>query len=163
MTIWIIDGNNLIHSDPRLRQRMEESGLESARKLLDHDLGRVKSSGEKIHVVYDGGASSGDRHGVHTSIARRGTSADDQILSLARKKSADGKIKIVTDDHSDIGSRLGGAGIEWVSCAEFRQQVLKAGSGRKIQGSESDKPGPPRSKKQIDHWLREFGVSGEEE
>ena len=163
MTIWIIDGNNLIHSDPRLRQRMNESGLESARKLLDHDLGRVKSSGEQIHVVYDGGSSSGDRHGIHTSIAKHGTAADDRILSLARSKSTEGKVQVVTDDHSDIGSRLGGAGIEWMSCDEFRQLVMKVGSGRKQQGSTSDKPAPPRSKKQIDHWLREFGVTGEEE
>ncbi|MBT5737234.1 MAG: hypothetical protein HN891_05455 [Planctomycetes bacterium] len=165
MVIWIIDGNNLIHSDPRLRQRMVESGLESARKLLDHDLSRLRSSDEQFHVVYDGGTSTRNRGGVSTSIAQHGNSADDRILAMARNKSGQGKLIVVTDDHSDIGARLGGAGIEWMTCSEFRSSVMRLGTGRSKSAMDdsSDKPPPPRSKNQIDHWLKEFGVTGEEE
>jgi predicted RNA-binding protein with PIN domain len=163
--IWIIDGNNLIHSDPRLRQTMIESGLESARRLLDHELGRVRAADEQFHVVYDGGSSTRKQGSVQTSIAQHGHTADDRILSLARQKSGQGHVRVVTDDRSDIGARLGGIDLDWITCTEFRQSVMKAGSGRSQAGgnSESDKPPPPRSKDQIDHWLKEFGVTEEEE
>ena len=83
MIIWIIDGNNLIHSDPRLRQTMKESGMESAKNLLDHELIRLRTADEQFHVVYDGGRSSRNQGTVQTSIAQHGQSADDRILSLA--------------------------------------------------------------------------------
>ncbi|MDE0961175.1 MAG: NYN domain-containing protein [Planctomycetota bacterium] len=165
MVIWIIDGNNLIHSDPRLRQRMVESGLESARKLLDHDLARIRSADEQFHIVYDGGGSTREQGGVFTSIAQKGHSADDRVLALARNKSGQGKLIVVTDDRSDIGARLGGVGIEWMTCSEFRSNVMKLGTGRKASANDDscDKPPLPRSKNQVDHWLKEFGVTGEEE
>ncbi len=165
MIIWIIDGNNLIHSDPRLRQTMTESGMESAKNLLDHELVRISTADEQFHVVYDGGSSSRNQGAVQTSIAQHGHSADDRILSLARQKSAQGDVRVVTDDHSDIGARLGGIDLDWVTCTEFRQSVMKAGSGRSQAGGDSgsDKPPPPRSKNQIDHWLKEFGVTEDDE
>ena len=161
---WIVDGNNLIHSDPQLRQRMKENGFEAARELLEHELSRLRNSDETFDVVYDGGRSSPSRSGVESSIARSGNSADDRVLALAREKGGKGTIRVVTDDRSDIGSRLSGSGVEWVSCAEFRKQVFKNDSGGKSsRGHASGKPPPPRSKKQVDYWLQEFGVSAEEE
>lgn len=164
MIHWIVDGNNLIHSDSQFRQRMKESGFEAARQLLENELSRLRVSDQTFEVVYDGGASMPQRSGVESSIARRGKVADDRILALAREKGGTGTVRVVTDDRSDIGSRLGGPGFEWVSCSEFRKLVLEGGGGRKSKSGEvSDKPAAPRSKKQVDYWLQEFGVSAEEE
>ncbi|MEC9476625.1 MAG: NYN domain-containing protein [Planctomycetota bacterium] len=164
MIHWIVDGNNLIHSDPQFRQRMKENGFEAARALLEHELSRLRNSQETFEIVYDGGNSLPARSGVESSIARSGKTADDRVLALARKRGGRGQVRVVTDDRSDIGSRLSGSGVEWVSCAEFRQQVLKGGSGQKPnRGQDSGKPTPPRSKKQVDYWLQEFGVNSEEE
>ena len=164
MIHWIVDGNNLIHSDPQFRQRMKETGFEAARQLLEHDLSRLRSSDETFDVVYDGGSALPGRTGVESSIARRGESADDRVLALARKKGGSGTVRVVTDDRSDIGSRLDGSGVEWVSCADFRKLVLKGGAGRNSKpGKVSGKPAAPRSKKQVDFWLQEFGVNAEEE
>ena len=164
MIHWIVDGNNLIHSDPQFRQRMEESGFEAARQLLENELSRLRGSDQTFEVVYDGGASMPQRSGVESSIARRGEVADDRVLSLAREKGGTGTVRVVTDDRSDIGSRLGGSGVEWVSCSEFRKLVLKGGGGRKSKpGEATGNPAAPRSKNQVDYWLQEFGVSAEEE
>ena len=40
MDQWIIDGNNLIHRDPRLRAILQQSGFEAARRFLEAELGR---------------------------------------------------------------------------------------------------------------------------
>jgi hypothetical protein len=143
---------------------MEENGFESARQLLENEISRVRKSDDSFEVVYDGGEASRGRSGVQSSIARRGTSADDRVLTLARSKGGQEIVHVVTNDRSDIGSRLQGSGVKWFTCAEFRSHVLKGGVGKKSsRDAGAGKPAPPRSKKQVDYWLQEFGVSGEEE
>lgn len=138
---------------------MKEGGFEAARRHLEHELSRKRSPTDTFDVVYDGGEAAQDRAGVESSIARSGTSADDHVLALVRKKGGKGRVHVVTDDRSDIGSRLAGTGVEWYSCAEFRKQVLKSTSTRKSGPEKStEKPAPPRSRKQVDFWLQEFGV-----
>jgi predicted RNA-binding protein with PIN domain len=162
--LWIIDGNNLIHSDPMFRQKMTESGMESAKKLLHSELSRVCGNDHRFQLVMDGGSGGQERAGLEILVARRGQTADDLILSLARNAPFAEQTRIVTNDHSDIGSRIDGGGVIWISCSEFRSLVLKGRKSSKGKSSSSDsgdKPAAPRSKNQVNYWLDQFSEEDE--
>jgi len=154
---WIIDGNNLMHRDPRLRAILQQSGFEAARRFLEAELGRRRQGGAHFHVIYDGGTGSRPSR-VATDVAQSGQSADDQILRLARERGGRGEsLRVVTSDFNDIGSRLSGLSVEWVSVEAFRQ-VLWGQSRRDVASGEDrveEKPRPPRGK-EVDRWLQIF-------
>lgn len=156
-TTWIIDGNNLIHRDPRLREILQQSGFEGARKFLEAELARRRGGGQRFHVVYDGGSSR--RSGaVSVAVARAGRSADEEILRIARGQGGGGTVRIVTSDRADIGSRLPGLAVEWVSVEEFRR-VLWAPTGPGAPTAEDaagEKPAAPRGR-EVERWLEAFG------
>jgi len=62
---------------------------------------------------------------------------------------------VVTDDRSDIGSRIPISGVRWVSCAQFGDILWGRESGRK-RNHGPEKPTTPRTKKAIDYWLDQF-------
>jgi predicted RNA-binding protein with PIN domain len=157
---WIIDGNNLIHRDPRLRAILEQSGFEPARRFLEAELGRRRGGGHRFHVVYDGGRV-GRTRGVSVAVARAGKTADEEILRLAREHPGGGTVRIVTSDRADIGRRLAGLSVEWVSVEEFRRVLwAPTGPGAPAAGEAAgEKPGPPRGR-EVDRWLEAFGEGG---
>ncbi|MGA1780172.1 MAG: NYN domain-containing protein [Planctomycetota bacterium] len=165
MDQWIIDGNNLIHRDPRLRAILQRSGFEAARRFLEAELGRRRGGRPHFHVIYDeGGGSRSAQVTVH--IARRGTTADEEILRVARERGGRERLRVVTSDRKDIGSRLAGLSAEWVSAEEFRRILW--GDPRRSGGQRetapdggSEKPGPPRGR-EVDHWLQEFEADRDE-
>ncbi len=158
--IWIIDGNNLIHRDPRLRSILEQSGFEGARRFLEAELGRRRGGSDRFHVVYDGGPG-GRRSGVSIAVARAGKTADDEILRLAREARGGEQIRVVTSDRHTIGGRLAGFAVEWVSVEEFRRVLWRpTGPGSELASSDdeaaAEKPDAPRGR-EVDRWLEEFG------
>lgn len=160
---WIIDGNNLIHADPELRQRMGESGYPAAVQLLCHELNRAAARGDHFVLCLDSGAgtippgTSGPQLEVH--VAEHGSTADDLILLLIQREESQKHIEVVTNDFKDIGKRLPGGHVQHCSCSSFRQRALSTKSTKKSAnpgGQSGGKPAPPRSKKQIDYWLDQF-------
>ncbi|OUU20267.1 MAG: hypothetical protein CBC13_10870 [Planctomycetia bacterium TMED53] len=157
--LWIIDGNNLIHSDSVLRDRMKESGLDSAVDLLCDELAKVALSGHRFQLVFDSGQGRRGSSAVEVLIAPHGKSADELILSLVRSDASQEKIQVVTDDLKDIAKRAPGGRIQRCSCGEFRSKVIsgntKSGGGPG-RPRKSEKPPAPRSKNQIDYWMDQF-------
>ncbi len=163
MSTWIIDGNNLLHRDPRLRAILQQSGFDAARRFLESELGRRRGAGHQFHVVYDGGGGSSSGQ-VKIGVARPGTSADDEILRLARAHGGQQDLKVVTSDRHDIGLRLADLSVQWVSVEAFRKvlwdagQIPGGGALRAAAQAEevNEKPRAPRGA-DVDHWLKEFG------
>lgn len=156
-TLWIIDGNNLLHGDQTLRKSLQESGFEVARKMLESALAvaRKKRPGDNFEVIFDGGRGSTGRKGVSVERSRSGRPADDLVLRRVRETAGGSRVMVVTDDISDIGSRIPISGVKRVSCSSF-SQILWAGAGESPGSSASEKPPAPRSKKAVDFWLDQF-------
>lgn len=172
VSTWIIDGNNLLHRDPRLRAILQQSGFDAARRFLEAELGRRRPGNPRFHVIYDGGGAgaSGQSARVGRQVARRDRSADDEILRLARQHGGGPHPpKVVTSDLHDIARHLGDLSVDWVSVEEFRrvlwdqrQQSSGArGGGNSSPGDASEKPRAP-SGAEVDHWLQVFGENDDE-
>jgi predicted RNA-binding protein with PIN domain len=151
---WIIDGNNLIHRDPRLRAILEQGGFEAARRFLEAELARRRGGGERFQVVYDGGRG-GRRSGVSVAIASEGRTADDEIVRLARAAAGE-RLRVVTSDRHTIGARLAGLAVEWMTVEEFRRILWRPTAGAPGPDEAGEKPAPPRGS-EVDRWLEEFG------
>ncbi len=156
-TLWIIDGNNLLHADQTLRKSLEESGFESARKLLETALAsaRRKRPGDKFEVIFDGGRGSMGRRGVSVDRSVAGRPADDLVLRRVRETAGGSRVMVVTDDLSDIGSRIPISGAKHVSCSSF-QDILWGRGSDPGSSREPEKPPAPRTKKSVDFWLDQF-------
>jgi len=93
-----------------------------------------------------------------TDVAQSGQSADEQILRMARERGGRGEsLRVVTSDFNDIGSRLSGLSVEWVSVESFRQVLWgqRRGDFGSAEEGVDEKPRPPRGK-EVDRWLQVF-------
>ena len=160
---WIIDGNNFIHADSELRQKMNESGLPAAVQWLCHELKKATVRGGEFVLCLDPGADAMSlgppSSGLEVCVAEHGSTADDLILLLIQHEDSNQRVEIVTNDFKDIGKRLPGGRVQHCTCADFRQRALASKNARKKetrQGPTGGKPAAPRSRKQIDFWLDQF-------
>jgi predicted RNA-binding protein with PIN domain len=161
--LWIVDGNNLIHRDPRLRGILEQSGFAAARRTLEAELARRRGGGDRFHLVYDGGQAGG-RSGVSVAVAAPGRTADDEIVRLAREAARTDRVRVVTSDRHTIGVRLSGLAVDWVSAEEFRRVLWRpTGPGAPPESApEDEKPAPPRGG-EVDRWLEAFGEARDDD
>src|SRR5205085_10156247 len=128
----IVDGYNVVHAWPELKELMRLS-LEAARDRLIERLAtyaQVRSA--DVTVVFDAhrtSASSNSRQeigGVHVVFTRKGHSADHAIERLAYSLAGDGNpITVATSDRfqRDLVRGMGGAVI---SALEMERQVIEA-------------------------------------
>ncbi len=128
----IVDGYNITHAWPELKEQMRFS-LEAARDRLIERLAtyaQVRST--DVTVVFDAhrtSAASNSRHevdGVHVVFTRKGHSADHAIERLAYSLAGDGDpIIVATSDRfqRDLVRGMGGAVI---SALELERQVIEA-------------------------------------
>lgn len=137
----VVDGYNVIHAWPSLKQLMTEASLEAARdKLVDRlsILGMV--AGADVTVVFDAHHSTARSNseqlveGVHVLFTRKGHSADHAIERIAYAASqVDDIITVATSDRfqRDLVRGMGGAVI---SAEELERRVVDAEDemGRRI-------------------------------
>jgi len=128
----IVDGYNVTHAWPELKELMRVS-LEAARdRLIERLATYAQVRDAEVTVVFDAHrttAASNSRHlvdGVNVVFTRKGHSADHAIERLAYSLAGDGNpITVATSDRfqRDLVRGMGGAVI---SALELERQVIEA-------------------------------------
>lgn len=104
-TVMIVDGYNVIHRVPVLRERLPD-GLEAARRGLIQYCTEWMTRRRDVYlffVVFDGdtsvhGSDIGGAPGVRMIFTRSGESADDRILQLVQERESISRCVVVSDD-----------------------------------------------------------------
>src|SRR5437660_7882209 len=109
MRTLIVDGYNVIHAWPHLKQAMRQRGLEDARAMLVHALSEYgASTGVAVTVVFDAHVRRDDGtapeviDGVTVRYGTRGASADHVIERLANEAARRGRamdVVVATGDN----------------------------------------------------------------
>ena len=157
----LVDGYNLIHKDPALKELVRHS-LEQAREALLDRLAAYRTGDMIIVVVFDGqagraGAGSRRRSGVEARFSRAPRSADQAILEIIAAEPRRSSLLVVTSDAKDIGRAARAEGARWISSEAFLRR-LPSGHGsqaRRQRGGEAEKPGVV-APSEIEYWLRRF-------
>ena len=164
---WV-DGYNLIHR----RRWAEDAGLAGGRRRLVAALANLTVA---VRVFFDAssgsvgpGAASEDRGAVKVTFVRTG-SADDGLITALRQRGGAG-VTIVTDDR-ELRQRAQQLGALTVGVNRFLERLDKSPTtGRDGPrpkpgaGTGAGDDGRPRSvsKKDVEAWIREFGLDDPE-
>lgn len=144
----IIDGYNVIRSEPRL-QHLEATSLELARDTLVRTLeSSPRLANDRLIVVFDGRFA--DRQHLHAQrrgrvevvFSGRGQTADEVIVNQAEILARSGRVVVVSDD-VEVRERSRAAGSEISACANLLNQI--PGRVRKVDVADRDEAVPSLS------------------
>ena len=154
----IVDGYNVIHADPQLKQAARSS-LEGARDAL---IGRIKAYmiGRKLQitVVFDGAGGLTDMETVIPGKLQiiYGTTrqnADQLIIDTLQSSDNPRQFIVVTSDRADIGRAAGQMGAEVIDSPGFLDRIEpKRQSSSQTDDEDVD----------VDYWLDRFSKRQEE-
>ena len=121
MSRWIVDGMNVIGSQPTGWWRDRPGAMRG----LVAELGEFAArEGDEVTVVFDGKPFDLEGDGVRVLFAtRRGrNAADDDIAALVERDASPGELSVVTSD-GDLARRVRDAGAAVVGAGEFRRRL----------------------------------------
>ncbi|MEK7793988.1 MAG: NYN domain-containing protein [Candidatus Hydrogenedentota bacterium] len=132
MLVYFIDGYNVVHHSPRLREAASRD-FERARDLLIDLVARYcGAAGVEARIVFDGNAEHAkeDRPvqgmpGVHVIYARKKQTADAYIERTVYESASRRSIVVVTSDHG-IRDLCGGLGALTMSPEHFLASAQEA-------------------------------------
>ncbi len=159
--MYLIDGHNLIGAG--LLAGIDLTQEDDEQRLVAYLRGRQPVLKQPITVVFDGGLPGGfsaslSGAGVQVVFAaqHRGEEADALILDRVRKAKAPAQVVVVTNDAA-VRRESDALGAEVLSAAAFLDRLANP--------RRRPAPRPPRAqtepklpKKEVEEWLREFGV-----
>ncbi len=172
----VVDGYNLLRRGFRFLE--VEHGLRAAREKLEVRLReylRAIGPSVRILLVYDGAGDVETERGgppvapeLEVLFTRPPRSADEEIVDLCHRLATRGPLTVVTSDSNDIGSRIGGLPLRWLTSEEFVDELDAAllrpanASGfenkpRKPSAAKPEKPDPDTvAPAEVEEWLRVF-------
>lgn len=127
----IVDGYNILHDWPELTNLMTID-LETARKSLMDTLAEYsKSSGVRVHLVFDAYEPKGsrtylERKGIEVIFTQENETADkyiERLIDRIGRKSRQSEIKVASSD-AMIQRIILGRGATRVSASELKQMIL---------------------------------------
>lgn len=139
----VVDGYNVLHTDPRY-QRLAERDLDAARARLVEDVAAWSQGEARTLVVFDGAgnpASDGRPHhvaGIGVIFSPAGVDADTVIESLAHRFREEGHEVVVATSDAETQNAVMGAGAVRMSSAELGRELAEArleARGRTASGS----------------------------
>jgi len=166
MSIYILDGYNVIYAVPELKKKLDQS-LEAARDgLLGCCAGLSGRRGDiqRIYVVFDGNEDfahlSNCRHDrISVLFTRQKEEADDRILELIRKDTGRHSFIIVSNDNYVFNnSKAHGAKV--ISVSEFYALVEKPQKGNRKDKIEIPNKAlsADRAKKITEEYRKHLGI-----
>jgi predicted RNA-binding protein with PIN domain len=132
MKTLVVDGYNLIHSQPRLAVLLEES-QEAAREALVTEL--VPLAGpdhyDLVMLVFDAAGSRQsqpsveEHHGITVVFTRRNQSADSFIEAVAKHLALEGEVVVATNDRAlrDVSTGFGARALNADSLMEGAEEA----------------------------------------
>ena len=157
MSQLIIDGYNVIHKIPQLRQHLDKS-LEDARMALASFVltwGRTHSHQGKITIVFDGrdtvcSSAGNNLCGVSCIYTKTKQDADDRIIAMVRNNPNSKETIVISDDNYVTNN-----------CKAHGAQVRSAGfllQSKAQDATQEDKTIDSKTEHEINEWLKkEYG------
>lgn len=154
----ILDGYNVAHKIPGVRERLKES-LEKGRAALENHLAtwkKLKGFTGNITIVYDGKeAASTHGHGFENIFTASREEADDCIIRLIRAQKNPGEVIVVSEDNKVRNScRALGAQVVPASYLLIERSAKKL----KQSGRSSEKPEIPSMRKITEELKKEWNA-----
>lgn len=155
---YLIDGNNLIGQSARWRK----SGTNARRVLLDELSAFAARRRVRIAVVFDGAperffADGSSYKGIQIRYAHRGGNADARIKELAESARERRTLIVVTSDRA-LADYVRACGAKVMSAKEFQARLVET------ENSENTAKRDERvASKDVDEWMRYFGVAPEDD
>jgi predicted RNA-binding protein with PIN domain len=159
----IVDGYNVVHAWPRLRQALDASGLEDARRLLIRAMaGYSPLAAVDVTVVFDAHGRSGGQDvevvdGVTVRFGSRQASADHVIERLAYEAAQEGTgidVVVATNDRltRDV---VGAMGVPTMSAAALEADVERVAAEALPAGRRSGGAAPGRLEDHLSAEVRD--------
>ena len=157
MNQLILDGYNVIHKIPQLRQHLDKS-LEDARMALASFVltwGRTHSHQGKITIVFDGrdtvcSNTGNNLCGVSCIYTKTKQDADDRIIAMVRNNPNSKEIIVISDDNYVTNN-----------CKAHGAQVRSASfllQSKAQDAAQEDKIIDSKTEHEINEWLKkEYG------
>lgn len=142
---WLIDGYNVILTDPRLAKMLRNDNEQGRHELISRILATRRLNKDDITVVFDGRyAASSSREGNRLLIrfTARGETADDFIKREVGKSQRRRSLVVVSNDRSILAyARECGAGI--MGSGEFLAMTRERKQHPSHSYASDEKPDPP--------------------
>jgi predicted RNA-binding protein with PIN domain len=161
--VFILDGYNVIHRVPGLREHLARS-LEAGRRALIQCCREWLSTRRDVSqfwIVFDGdslgGEGSSGAMGIRVMFSGRGETADERIISIMEEVGRYAKHTVVSDDN-EVTRKAGLLGARIMTASEFvgtaRRKSRQAGVRRDDDSKVSE-----REQRMINESLkREWGI-----
>ena len=168
---YVIDACNLIFSDRKLEETLENRGFQAARELLTGMLARFASSEnlDEVVAVFDGSEKGAHRPRRHREAEGRviliyadpRTDADRFIIEYVEEAKSPGEITVVSSDKFIIRE------VRRFQChhegsRDFLRKMrrARARAADPLGGEDPRKFHGTLSPREVDEWMRYFGFDG---
>jgi predicted RNA-binding protein with PIN domain len=161
---YLIDGNNVMAQ--RVGWHRDKPG--ARRRLLGELAAYARAARVSMSVVFDGapeehfpdGASF---MGVSVFYAVRGSNADERIKRMVEESRERRTLVVVTSDRA-LAEYVRSCGARVVRAGEFRRRLDEtAATESEQQSARKERRTAKPSSKELDQWMRYFGVDETEE
>lgn len=158
---YLVDGNNLMGQ--RVGWHRDKAG--ARRKLLDQLARFAQAKRVTVAVVFDGSpeqhfADGASYRGVRVFYAERGSNADERIKRLVENSRERRTLLVVTSDRA-LADYVRRCGAQVVRAGEFRRRMEEDEAGP--ASSAKDGAGESVNERNLDGWMRYFGVAPEDD
>jgi hypothetical protein len=157
----LIDGHNLIGQMPNLR--LSDSDDEAQLVMLLRRYA-TRKRGRRVVVVFDGGVyghpGNLNGYGVECHFAHAPGDADQELIRRVRRIRRPGQWQVVTSDRAVAGEARARGITVWSSQAFARKLHRLDEPQPRVQDKMRERP---LSKREVEEWLRVFGIEEEEE
>lgn len=164
MKTYLIDGYNLGHKIPQVKQFLNQQDFAAAiETIIQVVQQRLNTRKNRVIIVFDGKKGIFEQPSFATTIeikfSRKPQEADDVIRQFLRKTSDTSDTVVISSDRAIINSAKD-LGARSVTSEEFYASKKQKLSGRTSMEN-NEKPDPDQV--DLDYWLEQFRKNGDED
>ena len=170
---YVIDACNLIFRDRKLEETLERQGFQAARQLLVTMMSRFAHAEglDEVVLVFDGSEKGAHRPRQQREAAGKvlliyadpRADADRFIIEMVEDARRPGDITVVSSDKFVVRHVARAQG-RHMGCRDFLRNMRMAvrNAADPLKGEDPRKFRGTLSEREVDEWLKYFGMSGDE-